>query len=345
MSNSLLIDARLYSQSPTGISVYIEEVHLKNISEYLHQYDRIVILHNSKNDGVFHKFSRDSRVTFRFTRLSPFNPLHVLVLSVRLLGNQGTVVWPIYSGTFFKFRRTDVVMVHDLMYRLVPFFMSKYVLLNTLKRMILDIVVLSTLRNSNIILANSRDTAGKVYSWIGRMPSVHPLGIRQLPSATFISFEYKDYILYVGGSRPHKNLDWMVGIFLESVNTRKLVIAGTGHERFNCLGDRVIVVDSPNDEMLARLYTNSKYVIVPSLYEGFGLPIIEGLNYNKPVLASRVGALSELESYGVNYFDPTCAKDLKAFLNNEQRIKQRVDNDLSCFSWPMYRELIRTVLG
>lgn len=344
MLENLIIDARLYSSLPTGISVYIEEVHLKNITWYLQKYDRIVILHKCNNEDIFSKFSTDARVVYRFTRLSPFNPLHVLILSLRLLANRGTVIWPIYSGTFFKFRRTDLVMVHDLMYRLVPSFMAENVLLNTLKRILLDIIVISTLRNSNILLANSKDTAGRLHSWIGRLPSVQPLGIRSLPSASLSSFEYKDYILYVGGSRPHKNLDWMVDVFLNSGSTRKLVIAGAGHERFNSLGDRVIVVASPNDEMLARLYTNSKYVIVPSLYEGFGLPILEGLNYGKPVLASRAGALAEFESYGVNYFDPKCAKDLKAFLNNEQLIKQKLDNDLTSFSWPMYRELIRSIL-
>lgn len=344
MLRKLLIDARLFSPKPTGISVYIEEAHLRNIGKYLEYYDRIVILHNRECEEDFSMIKQDSRLEYRFTGLSPFNPLHVLLLSVQLNKFSGTAIWPIYSSTFFKGNRKDIVMVHDLMYQNVPYFLSKSILVNGFKRLVLNSVVGCALRNSDMILANSIDTGNAVYRWIGRMPSVCPLGIRSIRSGAKSFFEHQDYFLYVGGSRPHKNLDWMVEIFLKTKNNRKLVLAGVGHDRFKFLSERVIVVDSPDDDLLSVLYNNARYVVVPSLYEGFGLPILEGLSYGKSILASRRGALLEFESFGVNYFDPVCPDELKAYFNNELLISQKSDFDLSKFSWLSYRKMFKTII-
>ena len=59
------------------------------------------------------------------------------------------------------------------------------------------------------------------------------------------------------------------------------------------VGDTLLLMSDVDDGMLRTLYSETAFCLYPSVYEGFGLPIIEGFRYGKAVLASNGGALSE----------------------------------------------------
>jgi glycosyltransferase involved in cell wall biosynthesis len=93
-------------------------------------------------------------------------------------------------------------------------------------------------------------------------------------------------------------------------------------------------------ENLAALFRHAHAFIMPSLYEGFGLPLVEAMSCGCPVIASNRGSLPEIAGAGAQCFDPFdikgMAKALCALLRNPEELQQKRSNALrraADFSW------------
>jgi len=125
------------------------------------------------------------------------------------------------------------------------------------------------------------------------------------------------YFLYVGSAYPHKNLEWLVQLFIRWSKKHpgyQLVLVGE-HDYFY---ERLIrfIADLPEkesrgeiicpgfvpDEALAALYRQAALYVFPSRYEGFGLPPLEAMSYGCPVLSSDSSCLPEILGSAVSYF-------------------------------------------
>lgn len=82
------------------------------------------------------------------------------------------------------------------------------------------------------------------------------------------------------------------------------------------LEDRVILLDYVSQEDLPAIYNNAVLFVYPSLYEGFGLPILEAMNQGIPVITSKVSSLPEIGSDSVLYCDPKKAEDIAMVIKN-----------------------------
>ena len=132
------------------------------------------------------------------------------------------------------------------------------------------------------------------------------------------------FILYVGTLQPRKNITTLIESFSQLINETngdlKLVIVGKKGWLYDKifqkvrtlkLEDRVILAGYIADSELSILYQNASVFVLPSLYEGFGIPILEAMNYGCPVIAANTSSLPEIGGDACFYFDPSDTIDLK----------------------------------
>ncbi len=125
----------------------------------------------------------------------------------------------------------------------------------------------------------------------------------------------ENYILYVGDRHLYKNFTNFVAsvspLLRRSVNPLFLVCAGGEEfsageiqllEKFS-IRNRVVKLPA-DDELLSYLYENALCFVFPSLYEGFGIPILEAFSTGCPVVLSRASSFPEVAGDAAIYFDP-----------------------------------------
>lgn len=112
------------------------------------------------------------------------------------------------------------------------------------------------------------------------------------------------YILLVGAGDPRKRVDLAVQAFrrvAEAGFPHRLVLVG--HTQAGWPGEKIVVLRRRTRDDLVSLYRYADLLIVPSLWEGFGLPVLEAMAAGCPVLASRSGALPETGGEAAEYLD------------------------------------------
>lgn len=171
-------------------------------------------------------------------------------------------------------------------------------------------------------------------------------------------------LLAVSNIRPHKNLRNLIQAFeiassaLPSV--WKLLLVAEGVERLVQQAknrDKILVRDRISEEQLRLLYRAADAFIMPSLNEGFGLPIIEAMASGVPVLCSDIDVFREVAAENAVYFDPRSVPDMARtmveVLNSTQRLQplaERGVNHASAFTWDVcgrehaevYQSVLRT---
>ena len=135
------------------------------------------------------------------------------------------------------------------------------------------------------------------------------------------------YVLCIGTIEPRKNLWRLVQVWARlaqrnDIELPRLVLAGKRGwltdgflgvlERTGGLGGWVIWLDAPDDAELDHLYRHCLFTATVSLYEGWGLPIGEGLSYGKTGVVSQTASMPEVGSDMVVYCDPTSMQSLEA---------------------------------
>jgi glycosyltransferase involved in cell wall biosynthesis len=115
------------------------------------------------------------------------------------------------------------------------------------------------------------------------------------------------YLLYLGGADPRKRLMWALQAWWSGGGRKALFVAcgleAGAHAEVRRsvpreLQDRLIIAPFIGEDEMPRLYMRAAAVLYPTLYEGFGLPVVEAQAVGTPVLFSDVGSLSELNGPG-----------------------------------------------
>ena len=164
------------------------------------------------------------------------------------------------------------------------------------------------------------------------------------------------YLLYVGARTPHKNFRKLLEAYCTSTDLQrefKLVCFGGGiltreeldlTRTFGGNPDHLIWTEG-GDDLLARFYRHAATFVMPSLYEGFGLPILEAMSNDCPVCCSNAGSLPEVAGDAALYFDPRDTEQICSAIRQvvddsslREKLLQRGHRRLDAFSWSQCSE-------
>lgn len=173
----------------------------------------------------------------------------------------------------------------------------------------------------------------------------------------------KKYILFVGNANPRKNLFRVIRAFDQIRETEKiqhhLVIAGEQGWKFDKEEalkdirhkDEIHFIGFVPDEEMAALYSTADLFVFPTLYEGFGIPVIEAQCCGVPVVTSRISSLPEIGADAALYVDPydinSIARGIISVLKNPQmaeKLKQKGFENAKRFSWTTSAKLLNEVI-
>jgi glycosyltransferase involved in cell wall biosynthesis len=312
------VDARLLSEPITGIGRYLFEVLSRMTSEghewYLYSH-RPIIIGNWDRENIF---IRSMRLKGRATRMIWAQS----VLPYLAFKDQVDIFWsPAHRiPRFLNSKIPCVVTIHDLVWRHAGQTMRP------MSRWLDSKLMMAAAKKANAIIAVSKSTASDLIlenQDLSSKISVICLGV-SLKISKPLNEELlnriasvKPYYLFVGTLEPRKNLERLIHAhsilpFPIRNEAKLLIVGGKGWGDVNIqkivkkfyMQENVEFWGYVDDSVLAGLYSNALFLAMPSLYEGFGLPLIEAMAFSIPVLTSDRSSMPEVGDGAGVFVDP-----------------------------------------
>ncbi len=355
----IVIDARLWSES--GIGRYI-----RNLVWQLQEIDKendYLILHLKKEfEGINYQGNfKGVLADYRWYGFAEQFSLPKLIKSL----NPDLVHFPHFNVPIF-FKGKYVVTIHDLIHQ--HFQMKRATtrdpLTYKIKKMGYKRVFSSAICNAQKIMTPSdfvKKQLLKEWCANSHRVTVTPEGveegfielINECKDQDFKGFAEKfrikkPYLFYVGNAHPHKNIPGIIQAFSVVKNLYpdlSLVLSGPSHHFWEQIKkgsktDGVIFTGFVSEKELAVLYKNAAAFVMPSLEEGFGIPLLEAMAAGCPVVTSNAASLPEVGGNACLYFDPKKEGDtvekIIQVIGNESLRKELIKkghNRIKDFSW------------
>lgn len=246
-----------------------------------------------------------------------------------------------YSSLSYATKNSKkVITVHDMIFEMFPDMSSQSSRALKFKR--------KSIQRSDHIICISNSTRNDLmdyYSVPSNKISVIYHGIDKLTSSPvslknkMLIKNHKPYLLYVGERKGYKNFSHFLYAFAGSLWLKenfKIVLFGGGmldKEELHLLNKLRISPDrflhiSGGDSKLRLCYQNASALIYPSIYEGFGLPILEAMYYKCPVICSNTSSIPEVAGNAAEYFNPhdvlSIRSAIEKVLNSIERRSQLI---------------------
>lgn len=348
MTNSkLLINLAVLMQRPTGISTYSLNLlpHLKNLSPTL--------LLNPENfptlQTQYHCYSIPGGQT---PEQGAKGHLKRLLWTQFKLGkiaqtlNSKLIFSPLPEAPLGQ-NCNFIVMVHDL----IPLrFPEKHSPMTYYCRYYLPPV----LHQAQHILCNSQATATDIINFC-QIPAskITPIHLAcDTNHFQYLQLPTQNYFLYIGRSAPYKNLHRLIAAFANLPQTLEceLWLAGTSDPRYTPsllaqvqeldITHRVKFLDYVPYEQLPILINQAIALVYPSLWEGFGLPILEAMACGTPVITSNLSSLAEIAQDSAILVNPYAVEEITQALQSvaqdetmRSHLRQASLNRTHSFSW------------
>lgn len=262
-----------------------------------------------------------------------------------------------------------VVTIHDIIHLLYPHFLPNRIAFYYAQRM-----MRRSLSRADRVIAVSKNTRSDLLEYFG----VDGSGIEVIYNGVDETFRKKlteddldrwlrqldirrPYLLFVGNPKPHKNLDRVIQAYARALEIERfdgpLVCVGDRtaaqfklRQRAEQLGigDKVRLLGHVAQEALPALYQGATLFLYPTLYEGFGLPVVEAMASGTPVLTSNTSALKEVAGGHAHLVDPLdierMAKAIARLMGDHEYragLAEKGVERASDFRWRLTAELTR----
>ncbi len=242
-----------------------------------------------------------------------------------------------------QFKGKKIVTIHDLIFLRYPHLYSYF------DRLIYRRKFYSACKNADVIIAISEETKKDIIAFFN-IPEQKIKVIYQSCDDTFyktyseieiqqVQKKYQlpeSYLLYVGTIEERKNLLTIIKA-LKKVEKIQLVVVGRKTNYFkevnkfiqqNNLNNRVMFLENVTNEQLPIIYQKASIFIYPSIFEGFGIPIIEALISKTPVITTKSGCFPEAGGPNSIYINPLNEIDLASKIN-ELIISESLKKEMS----------------
>jgi glycosyltransferase involved in cell wall biosynthesis len=267
-----------------------------------------------------------------------------ILLPKKIKEDKCDVFLSLYQSTTILCSKTKHVMVvHDIIPKLFPQY------LNNLRKKLYQLLVQRAIKKADKIIAVSHRTEKDLIQHLGIDPKkisvsyvdvddVYKKNVPDIESQRVLKkYKLKAGYVYNGGGmdirkntenvlraykfllEKYKNVDWLPKLVISGKLMPELAPLVTDAKKLIKelnISDRVILLNHVPQEDLPALYKNASIFIYPSLYEGFGLPILEAMNQGTPVITSKISSLPEVGSDAVLYCDPNKVEDIAMVIKN-----------------------------
>ncbi len=321
------IDARLITQ--TGVGTYI-----KNIISLFQKkrLDYMFYIYLLPQD--FDKFTFNNNFIKRKINAKWHSVQEQTVFLRALYKDKLDLVHFPYFSYPVLYRRRFISTVHDL----TPLIFktgkasTKSGIVYNIKHFIFRHVINSEVRNSTFVITPSYAVRKMILNTFGKDYSskifVSYEGVSEdlkhtKPKDSLKEIFNKPFIFYLGNFYPHKNVEFLIRVFNKVKQDIDLVLVGPTdffykklQSKYAKLDNRIKFYSASSLSEIVFFYKNARALVHPSLFEGFGLTLLEAMYFGCPVIASRLDVFEEL--YKGNYvpFNPHKESDLYIKLNN-----------------------------
>jgi glycosyltransferase involved in cell wall biosynthesis len=274
-----------------------------------------------------------------------------------LIGRTKKKIWfsSYYSIPPFRWDGYQIVFVHDFIHeRFSNLFPDSEQQIKRKREAILK---------ADAIICNSKTTANDLqnyYSTPEEKIFISELGVdhnfKRLSDDLITKKVDFPFILYLGKRKYYKGFDTLLSAFSswKKNESIKLITVGPSwskeEESFivnNNLENKIILLSNVDDNELCDLYNQAKAFVYPSLYEGFGIPLLEAMACGCPIIASRIPSTLEVAQEIPIYFNTGDVDELINALNEVEengRYSLKVKNGLTLVSQYSWENTARKIL-
>lgn len=324
------IDIRLIGKQRTGDEVVFFNL-VKNLAKLDESNEYVLFADAGQgkiSDMIAQRLGVKEKNNFKMIALNTSNKFlwNFWTLPNFLRSNPVDVYLTQYITPFFVPRKIKIItIVHDISFN----FFGQFIKFKDL--FFLKILIPLSLRRADVVVGVSEFTKNEIIKFYNINPDkvefVHnAIGSEffgEKPSSDELVRVAKKYalpaqfILYMGTLQPRKNIGQLIEAFgriTERLPEMKLVLCGSrsGHNfdkdidrkiEANGLQEKVIFTGFIDEADKAAVFSLAQTFVFPSLYEGFGIPVLEAMSQGIPVLASNIPSLKEVAANGAEYFD------------------------------------------
>jgi len=354
------IDARMYGPKQGGLGRYIEQL-IINLAKIDSQNEYVIFLRREN----FNELQVGNCKLKKIIADVPWYGWAEQIKLTKIIKKEKVDLmhFPHWNVPFF-YNKPFVVTIHDLLLMHYPTRKASTLgpIIYFFKNIAYHAVLKHAISKANHIITPSEFTKNDLHNTLGtplkKISTIHLAPCNSdntkhaTPNKSDIKLPATPYILYVGVSYPHKNLDRLIEawkIFCQKYSNKyQLVLVGRENFFYRKLLSNEVMNQFNNikylgyldDEHLTDVLKNASLYVFPSLYEGFGIPPLEAMMHNIPVISSNATCLPEILENAALYFYPNNTKEMADAIYHgltDQNLREQLKNNaktlLKKYSW------------